>query len=169
MLGNNMSNFERMKTGFPKFPDGHYASSIFEWLFEVKATELGLNPENTKSKEVQEFSRFWSREVAAKLWKAIGCLYRSDSASASMSNLLHVWAACGLDKVAQCKRPQCGRFFFSNKSSAKYCDAKCRQNDVVEQYDTDEYRERKKLAMRRRRAALKSLREAKFKATRPRR
>jgi len=158
-----------MKTGFPKFPDGHDASSIFEWLFEVKATELGLNPENTKAKEVQEFRRFWSREIAAKLWEVIGCLYGSSSPWDSMSNMLQVWAACRLDKIVQCKRSQCGRFFFSNKSTSKYCDAKCRQKDVVEQYDTDEYRERKKLAMRRRRAALKSLREAKFKATRPRR
>lgn len=164
-----MSNFERMKTGFPKFPDGHDAPSIFEWLFEVKAKELGLNPENTKAKEVQEFRRFWSREIAAKLWEVFGCLYRSDSPWISMSNMLHICAACGLDKVAQCKRSECGRFFFSSKSTAKYCDAECRQKDVVEQYDTDEYREKKKLAMRRRRAALKVLREAKFNAIRPNR
>ena len=169
MLGNNVGNFERMKTGFPKFPDGHNAPSIFEWLFEVKATELGLNPENTKAKEVQEFRRFWSREVAAKLWEVIGCLYPSGSPLDSMTSMLHIWAACGLDKVAQCKRSQCGRFFFSSKSTQKYCDAKCRQKDVGEQYDTDEYREKKKLAMRRRRAALKVLRKAKFNAIRPNR
>ena len=162
-----MSNFERMKTGFPKFPDGQDALSIFKWLFEVKATELGLNPENTTAKEVQEFSRFWSGEVAVKLWEVIGCLYPSGSPSDSMSNMLHIWAACGLDKVAQCKRSQCGRFFFLSKSTQKYCDAKCRQKDVVEQYVTDEYREKKKLAMRIRRAALKVLREAKFKPIRP--
>lgn len=169
MLGNNVSNFERMKTGFPKFPDGHHAPSIFRWLFEVKATELGLNPENTKAKEVQEFRRFWSRGVAAKLWEVIGCLYPSGSPWHSMSDMLHIWTACGLDKVAQCKRSQCGRFFFSSKSTQKYCDAKCRQKDAVEQYDTDEYREKKKLAMQRRRAALKVLREAKFNAIRPNR
>jgi hypothetical protein len=158
-----------MKTGFPKFHDGHDASSIFEWLFEVKVTELGLNPENTKAKEVQEFRSFWSREVAAKLWEVIGRMYGSSSPWDSMSNMLHIWAACRLDKITQCKRSQCGRFFFSSKSTPKYCDAQCRQKDVGERYDTDEYREKKKLAMRRRRAALKALREAKFNAMRPKR
>ncbi len=150
-----------MKTGFPKFPDGHNAPSIFEWLFEVKATELGLNPENTKAKEVQEFRRFWSREVAAKLWEVIGCLYPSGSPWDSMSTMLHIWAACRLDRVAQCKRSRCGRFFLSGKSTTKYCCSKCRQQNIAEQYDTDVYREKKRLAMRRRRAALKALREAK--------
>lgn len=158
-----------MKTGFPKFPDGHDASSIFEWLFEVKATELGLNPENTKAKEVQEFRRFWSREVAAKLWEVIGCLYRSGSPWDSMSNMLHIWAACRLDRITRCKRSRCGRFFFSGKSTTKYCGAKCRQQDIVEQYDTDAYREKKRLAMRRRRAALKALRDAKSSAKRQKR
>jgi hypothetical protein len=155
-----------MKTGFPKLPDGHDASSIFEWLFEVKATELGLDTKNTKAKEVQEFRRFWSREVAAKLWEVIGCLYRSDSPWDSMSHMLHIWAACRLDRVAQCKRSRCRQFFLSGKSTTKYCQSKCRQQDIAEQYDTDVYREKKKLAMRRRRAALKALREAKSRTKR---
>lgn len=155
-----------MKAGFPKLPDDHYASSLFEWLYQVKARELGLNPENTKAKEVQEFRKFWSREVAAKLWEVIGCLYRSDSALDSMSHILHVWAACRLDRVAQCKRSQCGRFFLAGKSTTTYCHSKCRQQDIAEQYDTDAYREKKRLAMRRRRAALKVLRGAKSNANR---
>src|ERR1700693_406181 len=100
-----------MKAGFPKLPDDHSASSLFEWLYQVKARELGLNPENTKAKEVQEFRKFWSREVAAKLWEVIGCLHRSDSALDSMSHILHIWAACRLDRVARCKRLRCGGFF----------------------------------------------------------
>ena len=155
-----------MKTGFPKLPDDHGASSLFEWLYEVKARELGLNPENTKAKEVQEFRKFWSREVAAKLWEVIGCLYRSDSALDSMSHILHIWAACRLDRVARCKRSRCGRLFLAGKSTMKYCHSECRQQDMAEQYDTDAYREKKRLAMRRRRAALKALRGAKSNANR---
>jgi len=155
-----------MKAGFPKLPDDHCASSLFEWLYEVKARELGLNPENTKAKEVQEFRKFWSREVAAKLWKVIGCLYRSDSALDSMSHILHVWAACRLDRVAQCKRSRCGRFFLAGKSTMKYCHSECRHRDIAEQYDTNVYREKKRLAMQRRRAALKALRGAKSNANR---
>jgi hypothetical protein len=156
-----------MKAGFPKLPDDHGASSLFEWLYQVKARELGLNPENTTAKETKEFSSFWFRDVAPKLREVIGCLYyQGNSPLFSMHEILHIWAACGLDKVAQCKRSQCGRFFFSSKSTQMYCDAKCRQKDAVEQYDTDEYREKKRLAMQRRRAALKALRGAKSNANR---
>jgi hypothetical protein len=155
-----------MKAGFPKLPDDHGASSLFEWLYQVKARELGLNPENTTAKGTKEFSSFWFREVAPKLWKVIWSLRRSDSALDSMSHILHIWAACRLDRVAQCKRSRCGRFFLAGKSTMKYCHSECRHRDIAEKYDTNVYREKKRLAMQRRRAALKVLRGAKFNANR---
>jgi hypothetical protein len=155
-----------MKTGFPKFPDEYYASSIFEWLFEVKARELGLDQALATAKEVKAFRDFWSLEAAPKVWDAIGCLQRSESPWDSMSDMLHLWAACGLDKVVRCKRTACGRFFFSSKQNQKYCDPKCREQDREQRYDTATYREEKKQAMRRRRAAIKALRNAKLKALR---
>ena len=158
-----------MKTGFPKLPDDHGASHLFEWAYEVKAAELGLNPQNTTAKDVKEFNRFWYREIAFKMRDVIQCMQGSGSPIDSMSDILHIWAACRLDKVAQCKLSQCGRFFFSRKSTMKYCEAKCRQQDIAEQYDTDAYREKKRLAMRRRRSALNALREAKSHAMRRKR
>jgi hypothetical protein len=139
---------------------------MFEWLFEVKATELGINAEEKQAKGAMEFRAFWSREIASKLWEMIGCLQRGESPWDSMSDMFHLWAACGLDKVVRCKRTACGRFFFSNKQNRKYCDPKCREQDREEQYDTAAYREEKKLAMRRRRAAVKTLKDAKLKALR---
>ena len=156
-----------MKTGFPKLPDDHEASSLFEWIYQVKAGELGLNPENTTANEVKEFSSFWFRDIAPKLWDIIGCLYyQSSSPLVSMHEILHIWAACELDSVAKCKRSQCGRFFLKGKSAKKYCDSDCRRQDVEEQYDTDAYRVKKKQAMRSRRAAKKAQRAAKSKAKR---
>jgi hypothetical protein len=155
-----------MKTGFPKLPDDHGAPRLFEWLYEVKARELGLNLEDTTTKEVKEFSSFWWRDVANNLWKVIGGMQQSHSPLDSISDILYIWAACRLDRVAQCKRTRCGRFFLSGKKTKKYCQSKCRQQDAAEQYDTDAYREKKKLAMRRRRAALRALREAKPRAKR---
>jgi hypothetical protein len=167
MLGNNVGNFERMKTGFPKLPDDQSALSLFEWLYQVKAGELGLNTENNTATEVKEFSSFWFRDIAPKLREVIGCLYhQSNSPLISMYEILHIWAACNLDRVAQCKRSRCGRFFLSGKSATKYCHSKCRQQDIAEQYDTDAYREKKRLAMRTSRESLKKLREAKSNAKR---
>lgn len=123
-------------------------------------------PENTTAKEVKEFSSFWFRDVAPNLWKVIGRLQQSGSPLDSMRDILHIWEACGLDRVARCKRSGCGRFFLSGNRARKYCHSKCRQQDIAEQYDTDAYREKKRLAMRRRRAALKALRNAKSVATR---
>jgi hypothetical protein len=155
-----------MQTGFPKLPDDHGASSLFEWMYQVKAAELGLNWENTTAKEVKEFSRFWSSNVAIKLWQVIGRLQQSRGPLDSMSHIFHIWTACRLDTVVQCKRSRCGRFFFTGKSASKYCQSNCRRQDIAEQYDTDAYREKKRLAMRRRRAALKALKKPKSNAKR---
>ena len=152
-----------MNIDLPKLPDNHGLNSFFSWLYEVKAVELGLDPQDATAKGVQEFSSFWYREVAPKMWEVIQCLQKQSSPMDYLRDNLYLWSACGLDKVAQCKRSACGRFFFLSKRAQKYCNPKCREQDKEEQYDTDAYREEKKLAMRRRRAALKALREAKFK------
>jgi hypothetical protein len=70
---------------------------------------------------------------------------------------LELWKAGRLDRLRQCANERCGRVFFARTGIQTHCTRKCLKDKITASYDTDEYREKKKLAARRARKARKAL------------
>jgi hypothetical protein len=64
-----------------------------------------------------------------------------------------LWSAGKLNRLRRCEYEACGRIFFARKNQ-KYCRSECFKAAITASYDTDEYREKKRKAMRERRKYL---------------
>jgi hypothetical protein len=70
---------------------------------------------------------------------------------------MELWKAGRLDRLRRCANERCGRVFFARTGIQTHCTRKCLKDKIVASYDTEEYREKKKLAARRARRARKAL------------
>jgi hypothetical protein len=70
---------------------------------------------------------------------------------------MQLWNAGKLGHLRRCAYEPCGRIFFARTGRQTHCSRKCLKAKIVASYDTDSYRERKKLAIRRARTARKAM------------
>ena len=61
---------------------------------------------------------------------------------------MRLWSTDNLYRLKRCALPSCGRIFFARKAQ-KYCRRRCLNAKILASYGTDEYRKKKRLAMRR--------------------